>query len=188
MIHIRRLRLPPQRVKPSSRHHSVVRGTRNPGKPRAQIYWRFASQTRLRATAHGRLPNLAPVHSPVHASWLNQIEIYFSIVERKALIPTSFKEVEQRLLGFQDYSLANRAEKFAAAPVMILDGFKPTPVSVTTPMMTPTVTAPAPTPMAYFAPATNASSMSNRRPLPASSLSCAELSKIVCVKLCAATA
>lgn len=27
------------------------------------------------------------VHIPVHASWLNQIEIYFSIVQRKTLLP-----------------------------------------------------------------------------------------------------
>ncbi|MEK6592015.1 MAG: hypothetical protein AABZ67_02920 [Pseudomonadota bacterium] len=27
---------------------------------------------------------------PVHASWLNQIEIYFSIVQRKALTPNDF--------------------------------------------------------------------------------------------------
>ena len=27
-------------------------------------------------------PNLVLVHGPVHASWLNQIEIYFSIVQR----------------------------------------------------------------------------------------------------------
>jgi DDE superfamily endonuclease len=51
-------------------------------------------------------PNLVPVHSPVHASWLNQIEIYFSIVQRKVLTPndfTSLTEVEVRLLGFQEY-------------------------------------------------------------------------------------
>ena len=51
-------------------------------------------------------PNLVPVHGPVHASWLNQIEIYFSIVERKALTPNDFsslREVEQRLLAFQEY-------------------------------------------------------------------------------------
>lgn len=51
-------------------------------------------------------PNLVPVHGPVHASWLNQIEIYFSILERKALTPNDFRslqEVEDRLLGFQQY-------------------------------------------------------------------------------------
>ena len=51
-------------------------------------------------------PTLVPVHSPVHASWLNQIEIYFSIVRRKVLTPndfTSLTEVEVRLLAFQEY-------------------------------------------------------------------------------------
>ena len=40
----------------------------------------------------------------IHASWLNQIEIYFSIVSRKVLTPNDFKslnELEQRLLAFQ---------------------------------------------------------------------------------------
>jgi hypothetical protein len=44
------------------------------------------------------------VHTPVHASWLNQIEIYFSIVQRKVLTPHDFKslsELEQRLIAFQ---------------------------------------------------------------------------------------
>jgi len=51
-------------------------------------------------------PNLVPVHGPVHASWLNQIEIYFSIVQRKVLTPNDFSSleaVEERLLRFQDY-------------------------------------------------------------------------------------
>ena len=49
-------------------------------------------------------PNLVLVHGPVHASWLNQIEIYFSIVQRKVLTPNDFDslaDVENRLLAFQ---------------------------------------------------------------------------------------
>ena len=49
-------------------------------------------------------PNVVLVHIPVHASWLNQIEIYFSIVQRKVLKPNDFKslsELEQRLLAFE---------------------------------------------------------------------------------------
>lgn len=45
-----------------------------------------------------------PVHLPVHASWLNQIESYFSILQRKALTPDDFhsrEEIEARVLGFQ---------------------------------------------------------------------------------------
>lgn len=33
----------------------------------------------------GQWPTLVPVHLPVHASWLNQIEIYFAMLQRKAL-------------------------------------------------------------------------------------------------------
>ena len=49
-------------------------------------------------------PTIVPVHLPVHASWLNQIEIYFSIIQRKVLTPNCFSsldDVAQNLLGFQ---------------------------------------------------------------------------------------
>ncbi len=61
-----------------------------------------SSTTRLQE----RYPNLVLVHGPVHASWLNQIEIYFSIIQRKVLTPNDFhslQELEKRLLGFQCY-------------------------------------------------------------------------------------
>lgn len=50
--------------------------------------------------------NIHVVHTPVHASWLNQVEIYFSILQRKALCPADFEsaaEAEKRILGFQEY-------------------------------------------------------------------------------------
>jgi hypothetical protein len=53
-----------------------------------------------------RYPRLTLVHAPVHASWLNQIEIYFSIVQRKVLTPNEFPDlnaVAERLLDFQYY-------------------------------------------------------------------------------------
>jgi hypothetical protein len=34
------------------------------------------------------------VHPPVHASWLNQVEIYFSIIQRKVLTPNDFANLE----------------------------------------------------------------------------------------------
>jgi len=49
-------------------------------------------------------PNATAVHLPIHASWLNQIEIYFAIVQRKVLTPNDFPDlraVENRLLDFQ---------------------------------------------------------------------------------------
>ena len=48
-------------------------------------------------------PNLILVHTPIHASWLNQAEIYFSVVQRKALQPNNFADLEtlqQHLLAF----------------------------------------------------------------------------------------
>ena len=51
-------------------------------------------------------PNAILVHTPIHASWLNQIEIYFSIVQRKVLTPNDFlslAQLEQRLLNFQKH-------------------------------------------------------------------------------------
>jgi hypothetical protein len=51
-----------------------------------------------------KYPNLVLVHGPVHASWLNQIEIYFSIVQRKILTPNDFRSLQQlaqRLLAFE---------------------------------------------------------------------------------------
>ena len=52
----------------------------------------------------GEWANLRLVHLPIHASWLNQIEIYFSVVQRKVLSPNDYAdlaEVEGRLLAFQ---------------------------------------------------------------------------------------
>jgi transposase len=52
----------------------------------------------------GEWRNLRLIHLPVHASWLNQIEIYFSVIQRKVLTPNDFTdlaEVEGRLLAFQ---------------------------------------------------------------------------------------
>jgi hypothetical protein len=47
------------------------------------------------------------VHTPIHASWLNQVEIYFSIIQRKVLTPNDFaslEEVEQRLRLYEELS------------------------------------------------------------------------------------
>jgi transposase len=61
-----------------------------------------AAQTRL----EDAYPNAVLVHTPVHASWLNQIEVYFSILSRKALNGESFGSLgalEARIIGFQDW-------------------------------------------------------------------------------------
>jgi hypothetical protein len=47
------------------------------------------------------------VHTPVHASWLNQVEIYFSIIQRKVLTPNDVANLEAirlRLALYEDLS------------------------------------------------------------------------------------
>jgi DDE superfamily endonuclease len=56
------------------------------------------------ARVQARWPKIVLVHTPVHASWLNQVEIYFSVVHRKVLTPNDFRSltlVKERLLRFQ---------------------------------------------------------------------------------------
>jgi len=57
------------------------------------------------ARLQAKWPNIILVHTPVHASWLNQVETYFSIIQRKVLTPNDFSSltaVKNRLLRFQD--------------------------------------------------------------------------------------
>lgn len=59
-------------------------------------------------------PQVTVVHLPTHSSWLNQVELYFSILHRKALTPADFPSVaalEARLYQFQ-YAYNQRAEPF----------------------------------------------------------------------------
>jgi hypothetical protein len=49
-------------------------------------------------------PNIVLVHTPIHASWLNQIEVYFSVVQRKLLTPSDFKssaDLKRNVMAFQ---------------------------------------------------------------------------------------
>jgi transposase len=67
-------------------------------------------------TAAARLqdawPNAVMVHLPVHASWLNQVEIYFSVIQRKLLVPDDFADLgilASQILAFEDrYNAAAR--------------------------------------------------------------------------------
>jgi hypothetical protein len=52
-----------------------------------------------------RYPNAILIHTPVHASWLNQVEIYFSLIQRKVLTPNdaaSLADIANRLTQFED--------------------------------------------------------------------------------------
>ncbi|MGH3199763.1 MAG: IS630 family transposase [Streptosporangiaceae bacterium] len=57
--------------------------------------------------AAGRLcrahPNAIMIHTPVHASWLNQVEIFFSVIQKKVVSPNDFpslKKLSETLLAF----------------------------------------------------------------------------------------
>ena len=85
--------------------------TQAPYREARRVFWIVDNGSSHRGAAcvhrlQTAFPNLVPVHGPIHASWLNQIEIYFSIVQRKALTPNDFDSlaaVEDRLLAFQQY-------------------------------------------------------------------------------------
>src|SRR5580692_7735664 len=85
--------------------------TRPPYNDARRVFWIVDNcSTHRGARAVDRLrplyPRLTLVHAPIHASWLNQIEIYFSIIQRKVLTPNDFPDlnsVAERLLNFQYY-------------------------------------------------------------------------------------
>ena len=51
----------------------------------------------------GRWPNLILIHLPVHASWLNQVEIYHSIIQRKLLDPNDFENTAELARALNDF-------------------------------------------------------------------------------------
>lgn len=83
--------------------------TQEPYASATQVFWIVDNGSSHRGKAAVKRlkrawPTLTLVHLPVHASWLNQIEIYFSIVQRKVLVPNDFASlaaVEERLLAFE---------------------------------------------------------------------------------------
>jgi hypothetical protein len=59
------------------------------------------SQTEVRLRQ--RWPQIRVVHTPFHASWLNQVELYFSIVGRKVLAPDDFASLEALAVALRDF-------------------------------------------------------------------------------------
>jgi hypothetical protein len=66
------------------------------------------------------------IHTPVHASWLNQLEIFFSVIQKKVISPNDFASLEAlsaTLLAFVDrYNATARPFnwKFTAADLTAL--------------------------------------------------------------------
>jgi hypothetical protein len=51
------------------------------------------------------------IHTPVHASWLNQVEIVFSVIQRKVLTPGDFPGLGT--LGYALLAFVNRYNRTA---------------------------------------------------------------------------
>jgi hypothetical protein len=91
--------------------------SQEPYRSAARVFWIIDNCSTHRGQKcvqrlEARWPSIIPVHTPIHASWLNQIEIYFSVVQRKVLTPNDFdslSKLEEALLAFQE-----RYEKSAA--------------------------------------------------------------------------
>jgi hypothetical protein len=85
--------------------------TREPYARARRVFWIVDNGSSHRGqVAAARLqaawPNLVVVHLPFYASWLNQIEIVFSVIQRKVLTPndfTSLQAVVERLDAFEHH-------------------------------------------------------------------------------------
>jgi hypothetical protein len=90
--------------------------TQDPYREARRVFWIIDNGSSHRGQAsidrlQGRYANLVLVHGPVHASWLNQIEIYFSIAQRKVLTPNDF--VSLGVLADALYRFERRYEEIA---------------------------------------------------------------------------
>ncbi len=85
--------------------------TQPPYRHARRVFWILDNGSSPRGAAcvkrlQDAYPNLVPVYGPIHATWLNQIEIYCSIVKRKVLTPNDFASLEavaERRLHFQEH-------------------------------------------------------------------------------------
>ena len=83
--------------------------TTEPYASAGRVFWITDNGSSHRGTASIKRmtkawPNARLIHLPVHASWLDQAEIYFSVVQRKVLSPNDFTSLDQirdRLAAFQ---------------------------------------------------------------------------------------
>jgi DDE superfamily endonuclease len=100
-------------IEPFGRLVTQVMG-QAPYRSAARVFWVVDNGSSHRGERSSRrlseaYPNAILVHTPTHASWLNQVEIYFSLIQRKVLTPNDFAglaEVERRLRLYEE--LTNR--------------------------------------------------------------------------------
>ncbi len=83
---------------------------REPYRSADRVFWIVDNGSSHRgAVAAARLcsahPNAVMIHLPLHASWLNQVEIFFSILQRNVLTPadaSTLADLGRRILAFQN--------------------------------------------------------------------------------------
>jgi hypothetical protein len=84
---------------------------RKPYRNAKRVFWIVDNASVHRGPAsvdrfRSQWPNTVLLHTPNHASWLNQVEVYFSVVQRKVLTPNDFlalNDIPQRLADFERY-------------------------------------------------------------------------------------
>jgi len=82
--------------------------TKEPYATARRVFWIVDNGSDHRGKAsikrlQGRWPTLILVHLPVHASWLNQVEIYHSIIQRKLLAPNDFASTAELARALNDF-------------------------------------------------------------------------------------
>lgn len=86
--------------------HQVM--TKEPYASARRVFWIVDNGSDHRGKAsikrlQGRWRNLILVHLPVHASWMNQVEIYHSIIQRKVLDPNDFQSTAEVARALNDF-------------------------------------------------------------------------------------
>jgi transposase len=104
--------------------------TQEPYASARRVFWIVDNGSSHRGQAainrlNKRYPNAVMIHTPVHASWLNQVEIYFSIVQRKVVTPNDFTNLDQvqdRLTAFERrYNATARPFRWKFTPADLED-------------------------------------------------------------------
>jgi hypothetical protein len=67
---------------------------------RSRVFWVVDNGSSHRGEASVQrmrqvYPNALLVHPPVHASWLNQVEVYFALLQRKVLTPNDSQDLQE---------------------------------------------------------------------------------------------
>ena len=105
-----------------------------------RVFWIVDNGSSHRGwTAAARLadafPNTVMVHTPVHASWLNQVEIYFSVIQRKLLTPDNFASLDE--LAQQITAFETRYNHAAATIRLAIQQRRPRPAAQPARRLTP---------------------------------------------------